>query len=563
MVNKLDTLQIVITLAIPFLLIIPVGKYLYKVATGEAGKFDVFFNKIDNLIYNVAGIDVEEKMNWKKYCLSIIVLNAIICLGAYIILRIQDLHFLNPNRIRAMGKSLSFNTVISFITNTDLQDYAGESGVSYLSQMIVMTFLMFVAAGTGFAAAIAFIRGIIGKQKNFGNFFVDFTRVITRVLLPFSIVLTILLIYQGIPQTLKANLTVNTIEGKFQNIALGPVASLEAIKQLGTNGGGFFAANSAHPFENPTPISNLIEILAMMLLPSSLVYTFGLMLKNKKQSWAIFSAMAILFVVMIPVCYFAEKGGNPLLAHIGLSQAMGNMEGKEVRFGIVGSSLFTTVTTAFGTGAVNNMHDSLMPFGQFTALWNMMLNVVFGGKGVGFMNMVMYAIITVFICGLMVGRTPEFLGKKIEGKEIKLVAFAILIHPILILMPSAISLVIPAGLSSISNSGFHGLTQVVYQYTTAAANNGSSMAGMSVNTTFWNTTTGIVMFLGRYLSMFLLLAAAGSLASKQAIPETIGTFKTDNVQFVIILIFIVLIIGALTFLPALVLGPVSEHLTLY
>lgn len=557
-------LQIVITLAIAFLLVFPVGKYLYKVATGENSKIDFVFDKIDNAIYKITGIEKNQEMTWKEYAFAIVVTNLIIALVGYIILRLQGHLFLNPNKISAMGRSLSFNTAISFITNTNLQDYAGESGVSYLSQMVVMTFFMFVAAGSGFAAALAFMRGLTGKKKTFGNFFVDLTRVITRVLLPFSIVLSIVLIAQGVPQTLNGNITVNTIEGKLQDIALGPVASLEAIKQLGTNGGGFFAANSAHPFENPTPFTNLLQILAMMLLPASLVYTFGLMIKNKKQGWTIFKAMAILFVIMIPVCYIAESHGNPILSNIGLSQAMGNMEGKEVRFGTAESSLFAVTTTAFTTGAVNCMHDSLMPLSQFTVLWNMMLNVVFGGKGVGFMGMIMYAIITVFICGLMVGRTPEFLGKKVEGKEIKFVALAILIHPILILIPSAIALTTSQGLSALNtNSGAHGLTQIIYQFTTSAANNGSSFAGMNVNTAFFNNVTGVTMLLGRYVSMILLLAVASSLASKQAVPETVGTFRTDNNQFVIILVFIVIVIGALTFLPALALGPVVEHLSLY
>lgn len=558
----MGAVQIIVTLLIFVVLVVPMGKYLYKVATGEKGRFDGVFDVIDNFIFRIIGVDKEE-MNWKQYILSILTANFIMAICAFIILKIQGLSILNPNKISAMGSGLSFNTVASFITNTDIQDYAGESGVSYLSQMIVMTFLMFTSAATGFSVALAFIRGLIGKKKTLGNFFVDFTRVITRVLLPLSIIVAVLFLSQGVPQTLHGNITVSTIEGKFQDIAMGPVASLEAIKQIGTNGGGFFAANSAHPFENPTPFSNLVQILAMMLLPGAIVYNFGLMLKNKKQGWVIFAAMSILLVAVIPVCYLAEKAGNPALIHAGLSNIMGNMEGKEVRFGIAQSSLFSTITTAFTTGSVNNMHDSLTPLGGFVPLWNMMLNVVFGGKGVGFMNMMMYAIITVFICGLMVGRTPEFLGKKIESKEIKLVALAIIIHPILILIPSAIALKIPSGLSSISNSGFHGLTQVVYQYASAAANNGSGMAGLTVNTTFWNVTTGIVMLLGRYVSMILLLSVASSLASKQAVPESAGTFRTDNWLFTVILICIVLIIGALTFLPALALGPISEHLMLH
>ncbi|MDP4146922.1 MAG: potassium-transporting ATPase subunit KdpA [Bacillota bacterium] len=558
----METLQIVITLIIFLLLIIPMGKYLFKVISMEKSFVDPVFDKIDNFIYKIIGVTKEE-MTWKQYAVTLIVTNLIMGLAAYIILRIQAVNIFNPNKAQGMGPALSFNTAISFITNTDLQNYAGESALSYFSQMIVITFLMFTSAATGFSAAAAFIRALAGEKKTVGNYFVDLTRIITRVLLPLSMIIAILFVAQGVPQTLSHTKTVTTIEGTLQDIGMGPIASLEAIKHIGTNGGGFFSANSAHPFENPTPITNLIEILSMMLIPSSLVYAFGKMIKNKKQGWVIFGAMFVLFLVILPVCYMAEKSGNPVLSHLGLSQAMGNMEGKEVRFGIAQSSLFTTVTTAFTTGSVNNMHDSLTPLGGFTALWNMMLNVVFGGKGVGLMNMMMYAIITVFISGLMVGRTPEFLGKKIEAKEIKLIALAILLHPILILVPSAIALNIHSGVSSISNAGYHGLSQVVYQYTTAAANNGSAFAGLATNTPFWNITTGIVMLLGRYLSMIILLAVAGSLAAKNPVPESVGTFRTDNAQFTVILIFIVLIIGALTFLPTLVLGPIAEQLTLH
>lgn len=337
---------------------------------------------------------------------------------------------------------------------------------------------------------------------------------------------------------------------------------MESIKLLGTNGGGFFGANSAHPFENPTPLTNAVQIISMLLFAGSTVVCFGHMIKKKKQAISIFAAMSVLFIIFLAICYNAEKAGNPVLARIGFSQAMGNMEGKEVRFGLGASTLFTTATTSTSCGAVNNMHDSLTPIGGATALMNMMLNVVFGGKGVGFMNMIMYAILTVFLCGLMVGRTPEFLSKKVEGKEIKLVAFAIIIHPFLILMSSALALVTRNGLAGISNPGFHGLTQILYQFSSAAANNGSGFEGLADNTMFWNVSTGIVMFLGRYLSMIILIAVAASLASKRAIPETTGTFKTDNTTFTLTLVFIVLIIGALTFLPAVALGPIAEHLTL-
>ena len=368
---------------------------------------------------------------------------------------------------------------------------------------------------------------------------------------------------QGVPETFKGPETVTTIEGKVQEISRGPVAAIESIKHIGTNGGGFFGANSSHPFENPTPITNVIEMLAMMIIPGSLICTFGLMLKNKKQGFAIFAAMSIIFLIGLIICFNAESAGNPALANIGLNQAMGNMEGKELRFGIEGSTLFTTVTTAFTTGSVNNMHDSLTPLGGLVPLMNMMLNVVFGGAGVGFMNMVMYVILTVFLCGLMVGRTPEFLSKKIEAKEVKLIALAIIIHPLLILMFSALAVSIPAGTSAIANSGFHGLSEIVYEFTSSAANNGSGFEGLIDNTMFWNTTTGLVMFYGRYLSMIILLAVSGSLASKNAVNVSIGTLRTDNLTFTITLVFIVLIIGALTFLPTLALGPISEHLTLW
>jgi potassium-transporting ATPase potassium-binding subunit len=553
-------LQIVITLLIFMAIVIPLGKYVYKVINLEKCFADSFFDRIDHFVYKICGIKREE-MNWKQYVISLIVVNAVMTLFVYIVFRLQNFIGLNPNKIGNMEQTLSFHTSISFITNTNLQDYTGESGLSYLSQMVAITFLMFAAAASGFSAAAAFIRGITGR-KSVGNFFVDLVRIITRILMPLAIVVSLLLMLQGVPQSLSPNRTITTIEGKMQDIPLGPVASLEAIKQLGTNGGGFFGANSAHPFENPTPFANLLEILSMMILPGAIVIAFGHMLKNKKQAMVIFAAMFILLIVSLSLCYSAEKAGNPVISRIGINQSIGNMEGKEIRFGVAESSLFTTVTTAFTTGAVNTMHDSLTPLGGMAALWQMMINVVFGGKGVGFMNMIMYAILTVFIAGLMVGRTPEFLGKKIEAREIKLIAVAILIHPFIILMPTAFSLINNLGLNAITNPGFHGLTQILYQYTSAAANNGSNFAGIAATTPFWNITTGIVMFIGRYFSIIILLAVAGSLANKKAVAAGPGTFRTDNTQFVWLLIIIVIIIGALTFFPALALGPIAEHLTL-
>ncbi|MDD3223966.1 MAG: potassium-transporting ATPase subunit KdpA [Clostridium sp.] len=557
----MDILGIAIILIVFVLLSIPIGKYIYKVSERKKTFIDPVANKIDNFIYKIAGIK-DEEMNWKKYLIALISSNAVILFIAYLVLRIQGfIHILNPNNIGNMPQDLTFNTVISFLTNTNLQNYSGESGLSYFSQMAVITSFMFLAAATGLAVALAFMRGLAGK-KTLGNYYKDYVRIITRILLPASIVLSIFFVAQGVPQTFAGNTTVTTIEGKLQDIPLGPVASLESIKLLGTNGGGFFGANSAHPFENPTPFTNVVENLAFLLLVGGTVVCYGYMLKNKKQARAIFAAMGILLLVGLIVCYKAEMAGNPALAKLGLSQSMGNMEGKELRFGVPLSSLFATTTTATATGAVNSMHDSFTPLGGAVLMFNMMLNCIFGGKGVGFMNMIMYAILTVFIAGLMVGRTPEFLSKKIEAKEMKLVALAIIIHPFLILTFSALAFVVPQGIGAIGNSGFHGLSEIIYQYTTSAANNGSSFQGLGTDTVFWNTTSGIVMFFGRYMSMIILMAVAGSLSAKKAIPESVGTFKTDNSMFTAILIAIVIIIGALTFLPAIALGPIAEHLTL-
>ncbi|MDF2505042.1 potassium-transporting ATPase subunit KdpA [Clostridium sp.] len=556
----MDILQIGIILLIFVLLCIPIGKYIYKVAEHEKTFLDPLLNRVDNFIYRVSGIK-KDNMSWKQYIFALISCNAVAAFLAYLILRLQSIHILNPNNIGNMEQGLTFNTVISFMTNTNLQDYSGESGLSYFSQMSVITFFMFFAAATGLAISLAFIRAISGKKES-GNFYIDLVRIVTRILLPLSIIVAIFYIQQGVPQTLAANKTVITIEGKLQDIPLGPVASLEAIKLLGANGGGFFGANSAHPFENPTPLTNVVQIVSILLLAGSVVICFGYMLKKKKQAISIFSAMSVLLLIGLAICYISEKAGNPVLANLGLNQFMGNMEGKELRFGVGLSSLFTTITTATSAGAVNNMHDSLTPIGGLVALMNIMLNVIFGGIGVGFMNMIMYAILTVFLCGLMVGRTPEFLSKKIEAKEIKLIALAIIVHPLLILMSSALTLVVPQGITAVSNPGFHGLTQVLYQFSSAAANNGSAFEGLVDNTMFWNTLAGIVMFAGRYLSMIILITVATSLAAKRSIPATPGTFRTDNGIFTVTLIFIVLVIGALTFFPALALGPIAEQLTL-
>ena len=584
-------LQLVLTLILYLILVIPVGRYLYHIAAGKHTFADPVFDRVDGAIYKLGGVDPHKGMNWKQYAMALIGTNAVMIAIGYIILRIQSLPLLNPNGIEGMEPTLAFNTIISFMTNTNLQHYSGESGLSYLSQMLVIIFMMFASAASGYAACVAFIRGLAGKTKdNVGNFFADLVRITTRVLLPFSLIGGLLLVWQGVPQNFSENVVVQTLEGTYQVLAMGPVAALEIIKHLGTNGGGFFGANSTTPMENPTILSNLIELYSMMLLPGACVITFGKMVgdgrlqhqKSKtpenalpahqegitarllgKEGRSIFLAMGILFLVGLSLCYWAELQGNPALAEIGLNQSAGSMEGKEVRFGIAQSALFTTVTTSFTTGTVNNMHDTLTPLGGMVPLLHMMLNCVFGGKGVGLMNMILYAILAVFICGLMVGRTPEYLGKKIEGREMKLTALAIIIHPLLILAFSALAVATAAGRAGITNPGFHGLSQVLYEYASSAANNGSGFEGLADNTYFWNITTGIVMFLGRYLPIVIQLAIAGSLMKKNYINESAGTLRTSTVSFAVILVFVVYIFAALTFFPALALGPIAEHLTLW
>lgn len=583
-------LQLVLTILIYLIMVIPVGIYMYHIAAGKHTLADPVFDRVDGLIYKISGINQQKGMNWKKYAFTLLGTNAVMILLGYIILRIQSIPLLNPNGIEGMEESLSFNTIISFMTNTNLQHYSGESGLSYLSQMLVITFMMFVSAASGYAACVAFIRGLAGKSKdNVGNFFVDLVRITTRILIPFSIVGGVLLVWQGVPQNFSGNVVVDTIEGAKQVIAMGPIAALEIIKHLGTNGGGYLGANSSTPLENPTMLSNLIELYSMMLLPGASVIVFGKMVRDRKQAevkgqslqskgglqkgltvWmygregrTIFAAMGIIFVIGLGLCFWAESQGNPALAGAGLSQSMGSMEGKEVRFGIAQSAMFTTTTTSFTTGTVNNMHDTLTPLGGMVPLLHMMLNVVFGGKGVGLMNMIMYAILAVFICGLMIGRTPEYLGKKIEGREMKLTALCIIVHPMLILAFSALAVGTAAGQEGITNPGFHGLSQVLYEYASSAANNGSGFEGLADNTMFWNITTGLAMFFGRYLSIVIQLAIVGSLMKKRFVNDSAGTLHTDTASFSMILVFVVYIFAALTFFPVMALGPIAEHFTLW
>ena len=576
--------QILITLLIFLIIIFPIGNYLYKITVNKQTCLDSIFDRFDSLIFKVLKIDKND-MDWKQYAKTLLLVNACLVFVGYLVLRVQSFNLFNPNKIPSMEESLSFNTIISFMTNTNLQHYSGESGLSYFSQMFVITMMMFTSAATGYAACVAMIRGILGKKM--GNFYVDFIKIITRFLLPASIIVGIILVSQGVPQNLNSNMIVSTIEGKNQQIASGPVAALESIKHLGTNGGGFFGANSSTPFENPNIISNIIELLSMMILPASCIFIFGKMAYDNSKEKAtnnddhksiksinrkhiligtegrtVFVAMSILFLIGLGICYFTESHGINGATLSGISQNLGNMEGKEMRFGISQSTLFTTVTTSFTTGTVNNMHDTLTPLGGMVPLINMMMNVVFGGAGVGLMNMLIYAILAVFICGLMIGKTPEYLGKKIEGNEMKLAALSIIIHPLLILGFSALAVSVNGGVQGITNPGFHGLSQVLYEFSSSAANNGSGFEGLSDNNLFWNITCGLVMFLGRYLSIIIQLAIAGSLSKKFNVNETIGTLKTDKLTFSIIIVIVVYIFSALTFLPVLALGPIAEWLTL-
>jgi K+-transporting ATPase ATPase A chain len=555
-------LQIAVVIVILVLLVKPVGTYLYNVFSNEANRTDKWFGFIERPIFAMIGLKERKGMTWKTYALSFIVTNIVLVAISYLILRLQKYLPLNPNGIDNMEETLTFNTVISFMTNTNLQHYSGESGLSYFSQMAVIIMMMFTSAATGFSVAIAFVRGITSKGETIGNFFEDFVKAHIRVFFPFAFVVTLLLVALQVPLTLQPTITATTLEGVEQQIAIGPVAALESIKHIGTNGGGFFGVNSAHPFENPNPLTNVIEILSMWVLSAALPYTYGLFAKNRKQGWVIFSSMMILFIMFLSLIYAAESSGNPVMNRLGIDAAQGSMEGKEVRFGIPQSALFATVTTAATTGSVNTMHDTLTPLGGITPMALMMLNCVFGGKGVGLVNMLMYAILAVFLAGLMVGRTPEFLGRKIEAREIKLIAIAILAHPLIILASTAIALATDLGKAGITNPGFHGISQVLYEFTSSAANNGSGFEGLGDNTPFWNISTGVVMLFGRYISMVAMLAVAGSMLRKQWVPETIGTFRTDNRLFAGILIGTVLIIGALTFLPGIVLGPIAEHLTI-
>ena len=548
-------LQIALTLCIVVFITPILGKYIARVFLGERTILDPVIKPLEAIIYILGGVGKKNDMTGWQYIRALLYSNAVMGVVVYALLYYQKFLPWNPNELGRMRWDLLLHTTISFLTNTDQQHYATENTFSYFSQTSALGFLMFTSAASGLVVGIAFIRGLTGRKL--GNFYVDFTQAITRILLPLSIVGAIALIICGVPQTLAKTLVVETLEGRIQYIARGPVASWEMIKMLGENGGGFFAANSAHPFENPNGASNLIEIIAMLAIPTSLIYTYGIFANNLKQAWLLYWMVFIIFVVLIGVTATGELQGNPIINNA-LRLELPNLEGKEVRFDWAQTALWAVTTTATMCGAVNGMHDSLMPSGTFSTLFNLFLQIIWGGQGIGTAYLFIYLMLTVFITGLMVGRTPEIFGRKIEKREIVLASVVLLIHPMMILIPSSIAMAYPISLSGISNPGFHGISQVVYEYASAAANNGSGLEGLNDNTLWWNLSTTISIFAGRYIPIIALLLLADSMSKKQASPASRGTLKTDSLLFTTITAGVTLILGILTFFPVLALGPIAE-----
>jgi len=591
---------IAVYLAVALLCVKPMGLYISHVMEGRPIWPLRIGAPAERLIYRVCGVDPAAEMGWKKYAIALVLFNGLGALAAYLLQRVQLWLPLNPQQFANVSADSAFNTAVSFVTNTNWQGYSGESTMSYLTQMAGLAVQNFLSAATGIVVAVALIRGLARHSvKTIGNFFVDVTRATLYILVPLSTLLALFLVSQGVVQNFSAYKEATTLDTvayqqqkvdaagnplkdaagnpllenlttRTQTLPMGPMASQEAIKELGTNGGGFVNANSAHPYENPTALSNFLEMLAIILIPASLTYTFGRMVGDTRQGWAVLATMTLLFVALLATAVHSEQRGNPLVAKLGVDQAAsvlqpgGNMEGKEARFGIAASALFATITTGTSCGAVNSMHDSFTPLGGFVPLFNMQLGeVVFGGVGTGLYSMLIFALIGVFIAGLMIGRTPEYLGKKIEAFEIKMSSIAILVMPFIVLVGTAVAVSLTAGQAAVANPAAHGFSEILYAFTSASNNNGSAFAGLSANTPFYNTALGLVMWFGRYWPIIAVLAIAGSLAGKKRVPVTAGTMLTHGPTFVILLIGTVLLVGALTFVPALALGPIVEHLTLW
>jgi K+-transporting ATPase ATPase A chain len=555
-------IQIFLFCAIIVALAKPLGWYMTRVFNGERTLLSPLLRPIEAAIYWIGGVDERREQHWVTYTVAMLFFHVGGFLILYALMRLQATLPFNPAEQTAVAQDLSFNTAISFITNTNWQNYGGESTMSYLVQMLGLTHQNFLSAATGIALAVALIRGFSrASVRTVGNFWVDVTRTTLYVLLPICIVYSLFLVWQGMPQTLGAYVEATTLEGAKQTIAVGPVASQVAIKMLGTNGGGFFNANAAHPFENPTALSNFVQMLSIFAIGAALTNVFGRMVGNQRQGWAILAVMGVLFVAGVAVTYWAEANGTAMLDALGLSG--GNMEGKEVRFGIVASSLFAVVTTAASCGAVNAMHDSFTALGGMIPLINMQLGeIIVGGVGAGLYGMLLFVVLAIFVAGLMVGRTPEYVGKKIEAREVKMAMLAILVLPLMYLGWTAVAVVLPSTVAAMNNAGPHGFTEVLYAFTSATGNNGSAFAGLSGNTFFYNLTLASAMFVGRFFMIVPAMAMAGSLAGKKSIPPSAGTFPTTGGLFVGLVVGVILIIGGLTFFPALALGPIVEHLAM-
>ena len=564
-------LQIAIFCVLLILLTKPLGGYMTRVFNGERTPLSPVLGPLERGLYRVSGVDETQEQHWITYAVAMLAFSFAGFVVLYALQRLQGMLPFNPQDQTAVTPDLAFNTSVSFVTNTNWQSYVPETTFSYLVQMAGLTVHNFVSAATGIALAIALIRGFSRRSANtIGNFWVDMTRCTLYILLPIAIVVGLVFVGLGMPQNLNAYTEATTLEGAKQIIAQGPVASQEVIKMMGTNGGGFFNANSAHPYENPSALTNLIQILLIFSLGASLTNVFGRMVGSQRQGWAIFAVMFVLFLGGVLTAYWAEAAGSPAFAALHVDQASsamqagGNMEGKEVRFGIANSALFTTITTDASCGAVNNMHDSLLPIAGMVPMVNMMLGeIIFGGVGSGLYGMMLFVIIAMFVAGLMVGRTPEYMGKKLEAKEVKMAILGILILPFSMLGFTALAVVLPVGTSALSNAGPHGFSEALYAYTSGTANNGSAFAGLSANVPFWNTTLGLAMFIGRFLMIIPMLAIAGSLVRKKIVPLSAGTFPTDSGLFVGLVVGVILITGGLTFLPSLALGPIVEHLAMH
>ena len=562
-----ELISIILIFLTTVLLAIPFGKYCSKVFKGEKTWLD-FLAPLERLIFKLSGIDPEKSMDWKENMKAMLFTNAIFFVIAMIILLTQSWHpFWNPDGIASMEPTTAFNTSVSFMTNTNLQHYSGETGATYLTQLLVFCFLQFVSAGTGIAAMALLFKGIVQRQvSDLGNFYNLLVKSCTRILWPVAFVIALILAWEGTPTTFKGAETVITLAGDTVKVARGPVAPMVAIKQVGTNGGGYFGPNSTHPFENPTYFSNTVENIAIIFIPIALVFAFGFYINRPKVGYAFFAAMTVLFITFVSISVYFEMQGNPMISKMGINNSLCNMEGKEIRFGAAASALWGVSTTSTSNGSVNSMHDSHTPLSGGIFLLDMMINAVYGGVGVGFINFFVFVVISVFISGLMVGRTPELFGKKIEAKEVKIAALVAIAHPFFILVGTAISSYIHAnnpGIGWLNNPSYHGFSEMLYEFTSSAANNGSGFEGLGDATPFWNILCGVAMLLGRFIPIIGPLAIAGSLASKKYIPESAGTLKVDSMAFTAVLLAVIIIIAALAFFPALTLGPVAEYLSIY